>query len=151
MTPFDQAQRFIGVKETPGAVDNPLIVAMLRLDQTWPGHDEVPWCSAFVNWIAWLWRLPRSKSLAARSWLAVGTPVDLADSVVGFDVVIFKRGSGEQPGPEVLDAPGHVAFFAGFNASRDRVLVVGGNQGDAVTLSSFPIADVIGVRRLSNV
>ena len=32
MTPFDQAQRFIGVKETPGAVDNPLIVAVLRLD-----------------------------------------------------------------------------------------------------------------------
>lgn len=149
MTPFDQAQRFIGVKEAPGAVDNPLIVAMLRLDSSWPGHDEVPWCSAFVNFIAWLWRLPRSKSLAARSWLAVGTPIDVGDALVGSDVVIFKRGEGGQPGPEVLDAPGHVAFFAGFNDLRTRVLVVGGNQGNAVTLSSFPITDVLGVRRLS--
>jgi len=149
MTPFDQAQRFIGVKEAPGLADNPIVMAMLRLDQTWPGHDEVPWCSAFVNWIAWLWRLPRSKSLSARSWLGIGKPIDLGEAEIGFDVVVFKRGGGNQPGPEVLDAQGHVAFFAGFNAQRDRVLAVGGNQGDAVTLSSFPVSDVLGVRRLS--
>jgi uncharacterized protein (TIGR02594 family) len=149
VTAFDLAQRFTGTKEVAGVADNPLIVAMLRLDQTWPGHDEVAWCSAFCNFIAWLLRLPRSKSLAARSWLAVGQPVDLEEATVGFDVVVFKRGTGEQPGPDVLDAPGHVAFFAGLNPDKTRVLVLGGNQSNSVSVSSFPAADVLGVRRLA--
>jgi hypothetical protein len=29
------------------------------------------------------------------------------------------------------------------------VQVLGGNQGDAVSLKSFPVADVLGVRRLA--
>lgn len=146
---FTIAQRFVGVKEAPGVASNPIILAMLRLDQSWPGSDDVPWCAAFVSWIAWLLRLPRSKSLAARSWLGIGVPVSLDEAKVGFDVVVFKRGSGPQPGPEVLDASGHVAFFAGLSQQKDRVLVLGGNQSDAVTMSSFPTADVLGVRRLA--
>ena len=51
ITPFELAQRFIGVKEVPGTTDNPQILAMLKLDGEWPEHDEVPWCSAFVNYI----------------------------------------------------------------------------------------------------
>lgn len=66
---YDLAQRFNGMNELPGTLDNPQILAMLRLDTNVPEHDEVAWCSAFVNYIAWLLRLPRSKSLMARSWL----------------------------------------------------------------------------------
>jgi len=73
---FDIAQRFIGISETAGTVANPQILAMLRLDQAWPEGDEVAWCSAFCNYIAWLLRLPRSKSLRARSWLGIGQAVD---------------------------------------------------------------------------
>ena len=67
---------------------------MLRLDQKWPEGDEFPWCSTFTNYIAWPLRLPRSKSLRARSWLLVGKPTSLENAVAGFDVVILKRGSG---------------------------------------------------------
>lgn len=142
ITAFGLAQRFVGVREVKGAVDNPLVCAMLRLDDDWPEHDEVPWCSAFVNFVCWLLRLPRSKSLAARSWLGVGTPVPLSQAVVGFDVVVLQRGDNPKTG--------HVGFFAGFEGPLDvpRVLVLGGNQGDAVALSAFDQTRVLGVRRL---
>lgn len=144
---FSLAQRFVGVAEVPGAGSNAHVLAMLRLDAGWPAGDGVPWCSAFVNYVAWLLRLPRSKSLAARSWLGVGVPVGLELAAPGFDVVVLKRGAGVQPGPEVLEAPGHVGFFAGLEL--DRVLILGGNQGDRVSVAGFPAADVLGVRRLA--
>lgn len=146
LTAYDLAQRFVGCKEVPGAGANPQIMAMLQLDQKWPDNDEVSWCSAFTNYIAWLLRLPRSKSLQARSWLNVGTVIPIEEAEPGFDVVIFKRGSGEQPGPEVTDAPGHVAFFAG--REGDQVLVLGGNQGNQVQIARYPREQVLGVRRL---
>lgn len=147
VTAFDLAQRFVGFKETPGVASTPMVLAMLRLDASWPIGDDVPWCSAFTNYIAWLLRLPRSKSLAARSWLAIGRSVPLDQAKAGFDVVVLKRGIGTQPGPEVLDAQGHVGFFAGLEG--DEVLVLGGNQGDQVSVARFPAVRVLGVRRLA--
>jgi uncharacterized protein (TIGR02594 family) len=135
MTPFTLAQRFEGVSEVRGAIDNPLIMAMLRLDSEWPEHDEVPWCSAFVNYIAWLCRLPRSRSLQARSWLRIGETV--ASPEVGFDIVVLRRG----PAPQ-----GHVGFFAGFDGPD--VLVLGGNQRNTVMTVPFPISSALDYRRL---
>jgi uncharacterized protein (TIGR02594 family) len=143
---FDLAQRFVGTKEVAGSSSNPQVLAMLRLDEAWPEGDEVAWCSAFVNYIAWLLRLPRSKSLRARSWLLVGRPVRLEDAEASFDVVIFSRGEGDQPGPEVIDAPGHVGFFAG--REGDNILVLAGNQADAVNVQQYPTSNLLGVRRL---
>ena len=146
ITAYDLAQRFVGMSEVAGKVSNPQILAMLQLDQAWPEQDEVPWCSAFVNYIAWLLRLPRSKSLGARSWLQVGIPINLENAEVGFDVVILKRGSGNQPGPEVINAAGHVGFFAG--SERPQVLMLGGNQSDSVNVSRFFVQNILGIRRL---
>jgi uncharacterized protein (TIGR02594 family) len=143
---FDLAQRFVGISEIPGAVSNPQILAMLRLDQDWPDDDEVPWCSAFMNYVAWLLRLPRSKSLRARSWLLIGSSVALENAEVGFDVVILTRGEGVQPGPNVIDAPGHVGLFAG--TENTNVLLLGGNQNDSVNVSPYSTSRVLGVRRL---
>lgn len=143
---FDLAQRFVGTKEVAGPVSNAHILAMLRLDNTWVEGDEIPWCSAFVNYICWLLRLPRSKSLAARSWLGVGLPIAPSKAMPGFDVVVLKRGGDDAPGPEVMAAPGHVGFFAGIEPST--VLVLGGNQADQVNVAPFPLSRVLGVRRL---
>src|SRR5262245_17629115 len=144
---YEVAQRFIGTKEAPGTTSNPTVLGMLRLDGDWPEDDAVPWCSAFANYIAWLLRLPRSKSLQARSWLSVGEVISLDKAEPGFDVVIFKRGPGRQPGPDVLDAPGHVGFYAGVEGAQ--VLVLGGNQSDSVSIGRYPKADLLGVRRLA--
>lgn len=146
VTALSMAERFIGIKEAPGAADNPAVLAMLQLDAKWVRSDDVHWCSAFANYVCWLLNLPRSKSLAARSWLKVGTPISIHEAKPGFDVVVFSRGTGPQPGPQVLDAPGHVAFFAA--RSPGMVRVVGGNQSDAVTIAVYPADRVLGVRRL---
>lgn len=151
---YDLAQRYVGVKEVAGTQSNPLVLAMLQLDQAWPKSDAVAWCSAFVNWIAWHLRLPRSKGLNARSWLNVGLPIDLADAKPGFDIVVFNRGGVPEPVEITVDAngnktyqPGHVAFFAKLDG--DFVQVLGGNQGDSVGLARFQKSGVLGVRRLA--
>lgn len=146
---FELAQRYVGTKEVPGTADNPTILAWLKLDGDWPQHDEVPNCSAFVNYVAWLLRLPRSKSLLARSWLRVGEAIDLAVAEPGFDVVIFQRGPGTQPGPEVVDAPGHVGWYAGREPDNGRILVLGANQDDEVSVAAYPSFRLLGIRRLA--
>ena len=143
---FHMAQRFVGIEEMAGTASNTHVLAMLHLDQKWPKGDDVPWCSAFMNYIGWLLRLPRSKSLRARSWLTVGRPVSIDEAEAGFDVVILKRGRGKQPGPDVIEAPGHVGLFAG--REGNSVLVLGGNQSDAVNVKRFPASRLLGIRRL---
>lgn len=143
---FELAERFIGIKEIGGQVDNPQIMAMLRLDNSWPQNDEVPWCSGFANYICWLARLPRSKDLRARSWLRIGKGIPLEAASPG-DIIILKRGSGDQPGAEVIDAPGHVGFYAG--RFDDFIEVLGGNQSDTVKISRYPKSRLLGVRRLT--
>lgn len=139
LTAFGLAQRFIGFKEVQGSVSNPAILAMLKLDEAWPAGDETPWCSAFVNYIAWLMRLPRSKKLNARSWLTVGASIPLQDARAAFDIVVLNR----PPSPE----SGHVGLFAGYE-SPNTILLLGGNQGDSVCVAPFAASRVIGVRRL---
>lgn len=146
MTAFDLAGRYAGIGELAGKDHHPLIQWWLSLCSLgYDAPDETAWCSAFVNGIAWELRLVRSKSAAARSWLTVGEAVPLAEARTGYDVVIIKRGTSH--GPEVTTgAPGHVGFFAGIEG--DRVLMLSGNQGNKVSILGFPVADVLGVRRL---
>lgn len=152
ITPFQLAERFVGVKEIPGSESNPQILSMLKLDGGWPAmSDEVPWCTAFVNYIMWQLRLPRSKSLRARSWLNIGRPIQ-GGAQIGFDIVILSRGGGDQPGPEDTTAPGHVGFYAGFEDRSDgnnQVYLLGGNQNDEVNLRSYPVERVLGIRRVT--
>jgi uncharacterized protein (TIGR02594 family) len=136
MTAYELAERFVGVKETPGHMATPLVLAMLQLDAPWPNDDAVPWCSAFCNFVTWLLRLPRSKSLLARSWLKVGTPIPLQAAHAEDDVVVFSHGDG-----------GHVGFYAGVEG--DSILVLGGNQHDEVCVAPFPKSLLLGVRRLA--
>lgn len=70
----------------------------------------------------------------------------MEEAIPGFDVVIFKRGGGNQPGPDVINAPGHVGFYAGIQGKD--ILVLGGNQNDTVSISGYAKSRLLGVRRL---
>lgn len=149
ITAYTLADRYRGVREIRGPKHHPLIqwwLSLCKLEIDSP--DEIPWCSAFVNGIAWELGLPRSESAAARSWLNVGTPVTEDQAARGFDIVVLQRGEGPQPGPGVLAAPGHVGLFDSFSGSL--VTLLGGNQGDEVDLDSFPRSRILGIRRLWN-
>jgi len=140
MTPYQLAERFIGIKEIPGSKDNHQVLAMLKLDADWPEHDEVPWCSAFVNYIAWLCRLPRSKSLMAQSWLEVGIPIQKTEAKAGFDIVILSR-------PNETTTAGHVGFFSSLIGSK--VYILGGNQSDKINVCPFLETRILGIRKLT--
>jgi len=146
ITPYQMASRFIGIQEISGQIANSQILAMLQLDNAWPDDDSVPWCSGFVNYIAFLLGLNRTKSLRARSWLNEKI-ITRRDARVGFDLVVLKRGSGNQPGPDIINAPGHVGFFAGFQDQWVRIL--GGNQKDSVSISRYKSSSILGIRRLT--
>lgn len=132
---FQVASRFVNLMEVKGTMDSPQILSMLRLDNTWPEHDEVPWCSAFVNYVCFVLGISRTKSLAAKSWLQIGTVIELKDARADSDVVILTREGG---------------YHVGFYSSHDdtQVELLGGNQGDKVCLEKFPVSRIVGVRRL---
>lgn len=138
VTPYDMAHRFIGLREIVGPLHSPLVLAMLQLDARWVAADETPWCSAFVNAMAWLLKLERTKSLSARSWLLAGSAVPLTSAEVGFDIAILTR----PPDP----ANGHVGFYAGH--SQSTISLLGGNQGNAVSVGTFDRARLVQIRRL---
>lgn len=145
MTPYEFAERFRGeVKELPGTEQNPLIQWFHQMAELGPDvSDETPWCSSFVNAMCWLARVTRSKSAAARSWLKVGEVIDGVENAhVGFDIVVLKRLiNGMDDGRS-----GHVGFYAGHD--NEFVYLLGGNQGDQVTLAHFPRKNIVGIRRV---
>ena len=147
-TAYDIAADYcrLGVKEKAGISGHPAIMHMLKLDQSWPQHDEVPWCAAFVNLIAFTAGLERSKKLLARSFLVVGLEIELDHARVGNDIIILMRGRGDQPGPGNLTAPGHVGLFAA--ATPSTIFILGGNQNDEVNIREYPASLLLGVRRL---
>jgi len=138
---------FGDVREVAGDEDHPLIMAALRMAAEWPEHDEVPWCSSVPYMVSSALGLPKPEvnGLMARSWLTVGEVVPLEEARPGFDLAIFSRGD-DPPGPEVLRAPGHVAYFYGLMGSK--VLAYGGNQDNSFNLGFFPTHRLLGIRRV---
>lgn len=140
VTLFSHAQRFVGIREL-GAKDHPLISWWLSLcGFSTDTPDETPWCSAFLNGMAWDLRLPRSKSALARSWLNVGHGIPLAEAKAAYDVVIFWRG-------DPTATTGHVGLYAGRDP-QGEILVLGGNQADSVSIAAYPDERLLGVRRI---
>jgi uncharacterized protein (TIGR02594 family) len=156
--PIDVAAEYLGRKEVIGPKSDPAILAMLQLDNKWPTDDATPWCSAFVSWCAYHAGHERSTSLRARSWIDVGYEewtsgngfaLDLSGFRAG-DVLIFSRGKWT-PGPDVIKAPGHVAFYTGKWApvrNYTAVWALGGNQGDKVSIKPYSTNSLLAVRRL---
>ncbi|MEO1205727.1 MAG: TIGR02594 family protein [Pseudomonadota bacterium] len=126
--------RELGQREIRGTRHNSRISAFIR-EVGHPKHDqdETPWCAAFVG--AFLERagLPSTRSLMARSYLKWGRPVN--SDVMGA-VAVLTRGSNP--------AHGHVGFLVG--ADEERIWLLGGNQSNSVSVSSFPRKRLIGYR-----
>jgi uncharacterized protein (TIGR02594 family) len=137
------AREEIGVKEFAGPESNPKIMAYFRAAKaSWPKDDSVPWNSAFVAWVYSQLGIEGTNSLGARSWLLWGSPV--TKPIVG-SIAILSRGTNP-PGPDVIDAPGHVGFLIGVDEDEDKVLILGGNQDNSVSVARFPTSRVLGYR-----
>ena len=132
---LDAAERHLGTAEWPGAKSNPAVEVFFAR-AGFPGHrDDVPWCAAFVGAVLAEVGLIPSGSLMARSYTTWGRGVKPHDMQPG-DIVVFERGAAPS---------GHVGFLVAIHG--DRLLVRGGNQGDMVSDSLFPVQRLIAIRR----
>jgi uncharacterized protein (TIGR02594 family) len=124
-----------GVAEFPGrSVHNPRI---LEYHSSVPGsfdEDEVPWCSSFVNWCMEQSETKGSESAGARSWERWG--MTLAEPKLGA-VAVFWRGTKSS-------GKGHVGFFV--KETSSRVSVLGGNQGNQVSVDTYPKERLLSYR-----
>lgn len=135
MTPLEIAlsELVSGVAEVPGPGDNPRISEYLAAVGLGP-DDETPWCSAFVNWCCERAGVAGSGKGNARSWLSWGRPTD---SPRPGSIVVLWRGS--RAGWE-----GHVGFYLG--EAGGVVILLGGNQGDRVSVSAYSKERLLGYR-----
>ncbi|MBP7704219.1 MAG: TIGR02594 family protein [Caulobacter sp.] len=140
-----------GVREAPGGPNNPQIIAWADevgsatksayadWAASWYASDATAWCGLFMAVCAVrsaqgrAERLPEHKYLSALEWKNWGVPVAVRDAVVG-DVGISQREGG-----------GHVFLIVGEDATHFHIL--GGNQGDTVSIVRKAKGEVIAVRR----
>lgn len=133
------AEAHIGLMEWPGAKHNPEIVKMYAASgNPQVKDDETPWCAAFVGACLAQAGLKGTSKLNARSYLKWGEEVALDDAEFG-DVVVLWRGKKD-------GWQGHVGFFAGIDVNGN-ILLIGGNQGNAVSKAGFKRDRLLGVRR----
>ena len=134
-----------GVREVAGPSANPRIIAYFRAcGTTWIRDDETPWCAAGVG--AGLVESGISVPLLplrARSYLGWGVSLDKRFPAFGA-VAVLSRGTGAQPGPEVLDAPGHVGLVVAIGPGE--IVLLGGNQGDAWSIKAYSTGSLLGLR-----
>lgn len=125
------ARADIGQRETLGPNDSPWICNMLaKLNGLWLRGQ--PWCGGAVGY--WMQntglQIPKDW-YRANAWLNWGVPRPAP--AIGC-VVVFEREGG-----------GHVGLVVGQD-TRGRLLVLGGNQGDAISIAPFDRARVLGFR-----
>lgn len=127
-----EAEKHIGKKEYPGAANNPWIVLLWqKIKRGGIKSDAVPWCAAFVGGCLETVGIVSSRYESAASYLKWGTPI--STPVTGC-IVVFARDGG-----------GHVGFVMGMD-DKQRLLVLGGNQGDKVSVAPFEQFRVVGYR-----
>lgn len=136
MKAYELAKAEVGTVEWRDG-HNPKVLAYFNdAGHGWVGDDETAWCAAFVGAMLKRAGMQGTGKLTARSYLEWGRPVDLAHAREG-DIVVFKRGNSSWQG--------HVAFFV--RRAGTHIEVLGGNQSDAVKISRYAVADLLGVRR----
>ena len=135
-----QARGFIGLREDVSKIrHNPRIVAMLermgsfsKESKAWWKDDETPWCGLFVGYCLGVSkRFVVKEWFRARSWESPQL-AKLAKPAYGA-IVTFSRVGG-----------GHVGFIVGKDA-KGNLMVLGGNQSNAVSIIPFAPSRVTGI------
>ena len=129
------AHQEMGETEIDGSTANPRIMEYFASvpNSGWVKDDGTPWCGAFIGYImATSGHKLAAEPLRARSWLTWGKPLD---KPIPGCVVVLKRGNNPQNG--------HVGLYV--QPGKDSTIyVLGGNQGDAVTIAKFRESSVLG-------
>ena len=137
---YQSALGYKDLKEYPGSQHNPEIIKFFAdSGHNWVQDDETAWCAAFVGSVLAQCGISGTNKLNARSYLKWGNSVDINNAKQG-DVVVFWRESKDS-------WKGHVAFYSEHDANN--VYVLGGNQGNAVSIQSYPLSRLLDVRSMA--
>lgn len=124
----------LGVHEVAGADSNKRIIEYHMTTSLKATSDEVPWCSAFTNWVLSQHGIVGTNSAAAISWEKWGGAIEPRLGCI----VVMRRYDMSNP------LARHVGFLW-WDAGKEMV-ILGGNQGDAVSLQPFNINRVVAYR-----
>lgn len=141
MTPkwLQIAYKYLKEREVAGKAHNPHVLRWWQSIGAKIRDDETPWCAAYVGGVLEESGIVSSKSAAARSYLKWGIT---CPPTLGC-IVVFWRGKPD-------GWSGHVGFVVG----RDKfgnLMVLGGNQADAVNIKPFNTSRVLGYRWPRNI
>jgi uncharacterized protein (TIGR02594 family) len=125
------AMEELGVSEVPGPGNNPRISLYHMATRIKDTDDSIPWCSSFVCWCLEKVGKPSTNSAWARSYVSYGNAVKYPKKG---DICVFSRGKG-----------GHVGFY--HDESERDINVLGGNQGNKVSIMNFPKTRLLAIRR----
>lgn len=128
-----------GVREIPGDEHNPRVLEYLKCIKRSDGllsRDETPWCSAFVAWCLLQGGIRHQATALARSWL--NQLQAITQPRLGC-LAVFWRGQKDS-------WKGHVGFVVGMYGNGNTLLVLGGNQGNQVSVLPYASRRVLGYR-----
>lgn len=138
---IEQARKYLGVAEVNGPHHNPHILKWWDAIGAPFDDDETPWCGAFVGGVlAEVGIKPVAGGASAKAWLKLGKPGNVGrmlDRPAVGCVVVYDR----PPNP----ASGHVGFLLGVDQHGNQ-MILGGNQGDKVSIKPFSTKRVAGYR-----
>ncbi len=124
----------LGIAETPGPRHTERVVRYYAdVGHAQVADDETAWCAAFLGSCLERAGVPSTRSLLARSYLAWGEPAAAASPGT---IAVLSRGNDP--------ALGHVAFVVG--STPTDLILLGGNQSDAVTVDLFPRTRLLALR-----
>lgn len=121
------ARAKLGTREAPGKANSPTIMGWIKrlgtkVLGTIVNDDATPWCGTFVAVCMQEAGIsPASIAVRAKSWATWGANLRTTHLAPGA-VLVFEREGG-----------GHVGLYVGQDATHYYVL--GGNQGDAVSIA----------------
>lgn len=122
------AESHIGAREVKGPLHSPFILSLWKkIKRGGIKDDETPWCAAFVGAMLEEAGIVSSRFESASSYLTWGKSLPYT-----------ARGA-------VVVFPHHVGFL--WNLNQDgNLLILGGNQSDAVNIKTFPRSRAIDFR-----
>lgn len=134
----------MGVLEVAGDGSNPRIEFYHAATRGGPAPDSVPWCSSFGNRCYLQAGIVGTRTKRARDWVEQ-TPLGfekLPPEYIGMaklgDALILRRGPGK--------LQGHFTFFFG-RAGEKAVYGLGGNQGNEVNVTRYPLWRLLAIIR----
>lgn len=134
---------FLGLKEYPGAGNNPVIMDMakrLGISNIYTA-DSLSWCALFISYLCLIADKPLPGTefdlIRAASFANWGNPVPAGREALG-DILVFKRPGGH-----------HVGIYIAESATTFHVL--GGNQSDSVSFTEIKKDRLLACRRFYSI